>query len=99
MIVCLGGRALMGSIEQCNDKSNDTDIITKVFERNIRQRVSSIHKFENVTNNSVYRIETELSSYIFKIYKCGWPEEGKLLFVEKKLTEYNIPHAKIFFYN
>jgi Ser/Thr protein kinase RdoA (MazF antagonist) len=89
----------MDNIEQCNDKPNDTDIITKVFESNIKQRVCSVHKFENVTNNSVYKIETELWSYIFKIYKSGWPEEGKLLFVEKKLTENDIPHAKIFVYN
>jgi Ser/Thr protein kinase RdoA (MazF antagonist) len=65
----------------------------------MKQSVKLVHRFENVTNNSVYRIETQLQSYIFKIYKSGWPEEGKLLFVDKKLTEHNIPHAKILFYN
>ena len=89
----------MDNVAQCNDKTHDINIITKVFERNIKQRVCSVHRFDNVTNNSVYRIDTELQSYIFKIYKCGWPEEGKLLFVEKKLTEHDIPHAKIFYYN
>ncbi len=82
-----------------NGKMYDIDIITKVFEKNIKQSVRSVHRFENVTNNSVYRIDTELHSYIFKIYKSGWPEDGKLLFVDKKLTEHDIPHAKIFVYN
>ena len=87
------------NIVQCIDKTYDIGIITKVFERNIKQGVRSVHRFENVTNNSVYRIDTELQSYIFKIYKCGWPEDGKLLFVDKKLTEHDIPHAKILVYN
>lgn len=61
------------------ENTYDINIITKVFERDIKQSVRSVHKFENVTNNSVYRIDTELRSYIFKIYKSGWPEQGKLL--------------------
>lgn len=89
----------MDNIVQCINKPYDIDIITKVFERNMKQSVRSVHRFENVTNNSVYRIDTELQSYIFKIYKSEWPEDGKLLFVDKKLTEHNIPHAKIFVYN
>lgn len=89
----------MDNMVQCNDKTYDIDIITKVFERNMKQSVRSVHRYENVTNNSVYRIDTELQSYIFKIYSSGWPEDGKLLFIDKKLTDYDIPHAKIFAYN
>jgi Ser/Thr protein kinase RdoA (MazF antagonist) len=89
----------MDNIVQCLDKIYKIDKIIKVFEKSIEQRVRSVHRYENVTNNSVYRIDTELQSYIFKIYKSGWPEDGKLLFIEKKLTEHNIPHAKIFVYN
>lgn len=75
------------------------DIIRKTFEKHIKQQACSISRFENVANNTVFRIDTELSSYIFKIYKTGWPEEGKLMFVHKKLTEHDIPHAKILVYN
>lgn len=54
----------MDNIVQCINKTNDIDKITEVFEKNIKQRVCSVHRFENVTNNSVYRIDTELQSYI-----------------------------------
>ncbi|BCN29007.1 phosphotransferase [Anaeromicropila herbilytica] len=89
----------MDNIIQCDDQTYDIDIIIKVFERNMKQSVCSVHRYENVTNNTVYRIDTKLKSYIFKIYRSGWPEEGKLLFIDKKLTEHEIPHAKIFVYN
>lgn len=89
----------MDNIVQCNDKPHNIDIITEVFESNMKQSIRMVHRFENVPNNSVYRVDTELRSYIFKIYKIGWPEEGKLLFIDKKLTEHGIPHAKIFVYN
>lgn len=84
---------------QCTEKTYDINIITKIFERDIKQNVRSVYRFENVPNNSVYRIDTELQSYIFKIYKSRWPEDGKLLFVDKKLSEHGIPHAKIFAYH
>ena len=77
----------------------DTDIIRKTFEKYIDQKVHSIHRFENVQNNNVYKINTELKPYIFKIFSSGWPEAGKLLFVESKLAEHGIPHAKIYAYN
>lgn len=47
--------------------------------------------------NNVFRIETEDKPYIFKIYHAaGYPEEGKMMFVSKKLIEHSIPHAKIY---
>jgi len=55
-----------------------------------------IKKFENVENNTVYKIETDSKPYIFKIYSSKkWPEDGKLLFVNRKLKEHKIPHAEI----
>ena len=78
----------------------DIGTITSVFEKDMRQKARSVHQFENVENNSVYRIETDLQPYIFKIYRSGdWPEDGKLLLVDRLLTEHGIPHAKIFVYN
>ena len=77
---------------------NDINIIKKTFEDQMHKDICSIHQFENVTNNNVFKIETESQPYIFKIYSSGWPENGKLLFVTRKLAEYKIPHAKIFIF-
>lgn len=77
----------------------NVDIIKETFESQMNFKVKFIHKFENVPNNQVFRIETDTKSYIFKIYSSGWPEDGKLPFVVRKLAEYNIPHAKLFMFN
>jgi len=78
----------------------DMDTIKSVFKKDVNKNVCSIHQFENVENNSVYKIETESQSYIFKVYSnSNWPEDGKLLLVDHLLTEREIPHAKIFVYN
>jgi thiamine kinase-like enzyme len=74
------------------------DIIKKTFENRMNQSVKSIHKFENVLNNQVFKVETEAKPYIFKIYSSGWPEDGKLPFVARKLEEYSIPHAKLYIF-
>jgi len=73
--------------------------IRRVFEKQMKLEVCSIHQFESVENNKVYRIETESQPYIFKIYKGEWPEDEKLLLVEKLLAEAGIAHAKIFVYS
>jgi len=75
------------------------DIIKKTFESQMNKKVKSIYKYENVPNNQVFKIDTELQSYIFKIYSSGWPEDGKLPFVAYKLDEYKIPHAELFVFN
>ncbi len=76
------------------------DKIKITFEKDMEQSVHSIHQFENVTNNQVFKIETEYQSYIFKVYaKYDWPENGKLPFVSRKLSEHNITHAKLYVFN
>ncbi|NLY89495.1 MAG: hypothetical protein GX085_07760 [Firmicutes bacterium] len=68
------------------------DLITKTFENSMGKEVHSIHKFDNVPNNQVFKIETDSQSYIFKIYaKRDWPENGKLPFVNQKLDDYLAP--------
>lgn len=75
------------------------NIIRQVFEKDMGESVCDIKKFEHVENNTVYKIETSSRPYIFKIYNNpDWPEDGKLLFVDRLLTEHGIPHAKIFIY-
>ncbi len=76
---------------------NDTGLIIKTFEQKMKQSVYSIKKFDNVPNNSVYKINTKSQPYIFKVYsKRDWPEDGKVPFIHRKLTENNIPHARLF---
>lgn len=75
---------------------NINNLIKKTFESKTGERVHTIHQFDDVPNNSVYKVETGTGSYIFKIYaKRDWPEDGKLLFIDKKLKENQIPHAEI----
>lgn len=79
---------------------NTLDLIKKTFNSQIQQNINTIQHFENVPNNSVFKIETDSQSYIFKIYSSpGWPENGKVPFVYQKLSEYNIPHAQLFVFN
>lgn len=71
-------------------------MIVETFEAQTGRKVRCVHKFAHETNNSVYKIETDCGAFIFKVYAHkGWPEDGKRLFVNQKLREYNIPHAEI----
>jgi len=54
---------------------------------------------ESEAMNIVYRVDTEDGLFIFKRYTSGWPEPGKVPYVESKLTEYGIPHAELMFYH
>ncbi len=74
------------------------DIIKSKAKSILKEDVLSVLPFENITNNYVYKLTTAKKQYIFKIYKQGWPEDGKLLFVNKVLSENNIPCARIVYY-
>jgi len=79
---------------------DNINLIRKTFEAQIGQKVCLVQKYENVANNSVYRIETDSQPYIFKVYNNkNWPEDGKLSFINQKLNEYKIPHAEILVFN
>jgi len=70
--------------------------IRKKVEEILNDKVENIEKIENVPNNSVFKVLVRNKPYIFKIYKQrSWPEDGKLIFVNKKLFENNISSAKI----
>ncbi len=75
-------------------------LIKKTFEDQMHKKACSIYQFENIFNNYVFKVETETKPYIFKVYaKRDWPENGKLPFVSRKLSEYNIPHAELLVFN
>ncbi|RKN86111.1 aminoglycoside phosphotransferase family protein [Paenibacillus ginsengarvi] len=72
------------------------DHIRNKVEVLLNSRVDEISKMENVPNNSVYKVIVNNKSYIFKIYKQRtWPEDGKLVFIHKKLMESHIDCARI----
>lgn len=74
--------------------------ITKKVEQYLHVQVDRIEKLDNVPNNSVYKVWVQKKPYIFKIYKQRtWPEDGKLLFVNRKLIENHIRCAKIIAFN
>lgn len=76
------------------------DLIKKTFQDQMHKEARSIHQFENVSNNYVFKIETDTEPYIFKVYaKRDWPENSKLPFVSRKLGEHKIPHAKLLAFN
>jgi len=49
--------------------------------------------------NYVYKIEAEGHKFIVKAFKRGWPEEGKLSWIERQLTQYEVPHAKMLYFS
>ena len=75
---------------------NTLDIVRQTAEQELNSKVTVI-PFGNMTINQVFRIVTENDErYIFKIYSnSDWPEKGKLLFIDRKLTELGVPHANI----
>ena len=49
--------------------------------------------------NYVYKIEAGGHKFIVKAFKRGWPEEGKLSWIEQQLTQYEVPHARMLHYS
>lgn len=47
---------------------DNLNLIAKTFEDSIGKEVYFIHKYDNVPNNQVYKIETDSQPFIFKIY-------------------------------
>lgn len=70
--------------------------IIDAFETQTQQKARSARRFKGVPNNRVYKIETDEKPYIFKTYSsAGWPEDGKLPYINQKLSKHNIPHAAL----
>lgn len=50
--------------------------------------------------NHVYRVTAQNKEYLVRVFKNKfWPEDGKLLWIEKQLAKRRIPHAKILHYS
>jgi aminoglycoside phosphotransferase (APT) family kinase protein len=62
-----------------------------------RARVAGRLDFAGV--NAVYRVESGGRPYALKVFTYeGWPEPGKLPWIESKLTEFGVPHARLVHY-
>ncbi|MEO3946326.1 aminoglycoside phosphotransferase family protein [Gorillibacterium sp. CAU 1737] len=73
-----------------------TTRIREKVEELLHAKVDKIEKMENVPNNYVYKLLVGTKPYIFKQYKQrSWPEDEKLLFVNRKLIEHQIDCAKL----
>ena len=71
----------------------------ETFQQHISAPILSVKRMESEAMNTVYRVDTQDGSFIFKRYTSGWPEVGKVPYVEAKLTEYGIPHAELITYH
>ncbi|MDR3149433.1 MAG: aminoglycoside phosphotransferase family protein [Oscillospiraceae bacterium] len=78
---------------------NDNNNILETFNRHIPATILSVKRMESEAMNTVYRIDTKDGAFIFKKYTSGWPEIGKVPYVEAQLTEYGIPHAELIVYH
>lgn len=55
-----------------------------------------IRDVDNVPNNTVFRVSAGNKDYILKLYRSkDWPEDGKLIFVNRMLLEHDIRCAKL----
>jgi aminoglycoside phosphotransferase (APT) family kinase protein len=49
--------------------------------------------------NEVFRVESAGRAYVVKVFRdAGWPEAGKLSWVESQLTRRGVPHARMIHY-
>ena len=78
---------------------NIHDNIIEIFQQHIPAPILSVTRMESEAMNTVYRVDTQDGPFIFKRYTSGWPEAGKVPYVEAKLTEYGIPHAELIIYH
>jgi Ser/Thr protein kinase RdoA (MazF antagonist) len=72
------------------------DSIKRVFENETSVRPISVRELDGIPYSRVFVVETDVKPYIFKIYaSSGWPENGKLLYVNRRLIEHGVPCAEI----
>lgn len=79
--------------------SKDLDeTIVKAIENDLKVKIISVAKIITGEFNYSYKIITDKGSVIARVFReRNSPEDGKLEWIEKKLTEHNIPQAKTLF--
>ncbi len=65
-------------------------LIKRAAERVLNTAVAVSAKMTQGQVNYVYKIEAGGRKFIVKAFKRGWPEEGKLSWIERQLTQYEV---------
>lgn len=66
----------------------------------MRTRVTGHSQIRRGATNHVYKVETADGAVILKLFRSkDWPEPGKLEWIEQRLREENIPHARTLYYS
>lgn len=82
------------------ESTDKLDRIRAAAEDVLGSKVDAVEPMPHVTNNTVFRLSAAGRDYIFKIYaERDWPEDGKLAFVNRRLTELGVPCAKLIAFN
>src|SRR6266567_4313545 len=72
--------------------------VRTAVQRVLSRPVIACHQLLGGKVNYVYRLETRDQSFVAKVFKRGWPEDGKLPWIEQQLTKFSVPHAKLIHY-
>lgn len=76
------------------------DCVKQIIKKYFSAEIKNIIKVENVTNNTVYSFEAAERQYIVKLYKSRyWPEDGKIPFVYRSLSENKIQCPELIAFN
>lgn len=79
-------------------KDIDEKIVNAV-EDSLKTNVASFEKIEKGEFNHVYKVITDRGNVIIRVFRSGeWPEEDKPMWIEKRLMEPDVPHAKVLFH-
>jgi aminoglycoside phosphotransferase (APT) family kinase protein len=74
--------------------------VAKAAQEILKTEVISVARIRSGIVNYVYKIETPKKAFVVRVFRnIGWPEDGKLEWIEKQLTKHKVPHAKTMFYD
>jgi Ser/Thr protein kinase RdoA (MazF antagonist) len=72
--------------------------INKAVEAALRTKVTRHSRIARGITNLVYKVETRDGVVVLKLFRNkDWPEGGKLEWTEHRLSEENIPHARMLY--
>src|SRR3989344_2035694 len=78
-------------------KSLDKEIGNAVA-KSLKVNVLNVSKIKSGEVNHVYKIETDKKALLARVFRYdNWPEDGKLRWIDRQFTKYNIPHAKLLY--
>src|SRR5262249_9227088 len=81
------------------DTGERDSLIERAVESVLNTAVMGSARMTGGEVNDTYKVETEDRAFVVKVFKRDWPEEGKLPWIERHLTQYEVPHAKLVYYS